>query len=217
MGHCKFAEMLDFSHELVVVICFVSKTASIISTTATGQSVKSVYAFFHFAFGRRHGLRTLFLSAASTPTTGSNGRVPPPRGSSSPAHFGLPLLRLRPSFLVRLPFCVRILPGLSTGAARRVSRPSSSTSWRTCVARSTGSSLASRGLAPDALSAHLLTPLVGAVTCFARPCARCFVCPTHVLTPGRRRFQTPPGRRRFQTPPGRRRFHTPPGRRRCEF
>ena len=50
MGHCKFAEMLYSSDELVVVVCFFSKNASVISTTATRQSVKSVYAFIHYAF-----------------------------------------------------------------------------------------------------------------------------------------------------------------------
>ena len=49
--HCKFAEMFYSSDELVVVVCFFSKTASIFSTTTTGQPVKSVYAFTHYAFG----------------------------------------------------------------------------------------------------------------------------------------------------------------------
>ena len=64
VGHCKFAEMLYSSDELVVVVCFFSKTASIISTTATGQSVKSVYAFIHYAFGgvcATSAIRTLAL------------------------------------------------------------------------------------------------------------------------------------------------------------
>ena len=65
-------------------------------------------------------------------------------------------------------------------------------------------SLASRGLAPEAFADQLLDK-VGAVTCIARPCVRFFVFPTHVLTPGQRRCQTPPGLRRYQTPPDRRR------------
>ena len=60
-------------------------------------------------------------------------------------------------------------------------------------------SLASRCLAPDALSAHLLTPLVGAVICFGRPCAQCCL-PNLPNTPRLAAVQTVPGRRRCQTP-----------------
>ena len=80
MGHCKFAEMLYFSDELVVVVCFFSKTASIISTTATEQSVKSVYAFIHYAFGGVSATRA-FALWCSTSASGPTRRVPPPRGS----------------------------------------------------------------------------------------------------------------------------------------
>ena len=51
-------------------------------------------------------------------------------------------------------------------------------------------------------------PLVGAFNCFVRPCARCFVCPTHVLT-------FPPAA--VPNTPSRRRCQTPPGQRRCKF
>ena len=86
-------------------------------------------------------------------------------------------------------------------------------------------SLASRGLAPDALSAHLLTPQVGAFNCFARPCAQCFCLPNLHFNPrpaavpkhsraggGAKHLPAgggakpppllPRGRRRCQAPPG---------------
>ena len=64
MGHCKFAEMLYSSDELVVVVCFFPKTASTRSTSASRQSVKSVFAFIHYAFGgvcATSAIRTLAL------------------------------------------------------------------------------------------------------------------------------------------------------------
>ena len=80
VGHCKFADMLYSSDELVVVVCFFSKTASILSTAATGQSVKSVYAFIHYAFGGVSATRASPLWC-STSASGPTRRVPPPRGS----------------------------------------------------------------------------------------------------------------------------------------
>ena len=80
VGHCKFAEMLYSSDELVVVVCFFSKTASILYTTATGRSVKSVYAFVHYAFGGVSATRASPLWH-STSASGPTRRVSPPRGS----------------------------------------------------------------------------------------------------------------------------------------
>ena len=80
MGHCKFAEMLYSSDELVVVVCFFSKTASIISTTATGQFVKSVYAFIHYVFGASVLQVQFALFGTPLRLRGRARRVPPPRG-----------------------------------------------------------------------------------------------------------------------------------------
>ena len=53
-----------------MVVCFFSKTASIISTTATGQSVKSVYAFIHYAFGAEQACSAAARVTSSLPISG---------------------------------------------------------------------------------------------------------------------------------------------------
>ena len=106
VGHCKFAEMLYSSDELVVVVCFVYKTAFFYIHYVYRAAREVRLCALPLRLRGRHGLRTLFLSVASASTTGSNRCVPPPRGSSSPAHLGLSLL---PPLAVRLFFFSRRL------------------------------------------------------------------------------------------------------------
>ena len=73
------------------------------TTTAKGLYANFYFVLSHYAFGgvRAQALSVLVLSAS---TSGSNWRVPPPRGSSSPAPLGHPLLpplAVRPFFATR--------------------------------------------------------------------------------------------------------------------
>ena len=99
VGHCKFAGMLYSSDELVVVVCFFSKTASIISTTATGQSVKSVFAFIVYHFGGVSATRA-FALWCSTSASGRLGVFRRREGHLLAAHLGP---SLRPRLVLRFP------------------------------------------------------------------------------------------------------------------
>ena len=69
------------------------------TTTAKGLYANLFYVLTHYAFGGVSALCVLPRTQHSTSTSGSNRRVPPPRGSSSPAPLGHPLL---PALALRL-------------------------------------------------------------------------------------------------------------------
>ena len=73
------------------------------STTAKGLYANLFYVLTHYAFGGVSAVRAL-RAQHSTSTSGSNRRVPPPRGSSSPVHLGH---RLLPALAVGLLSCTR--------------------------------------------------------------------------------------------------------------
>ena len=73
------------------------------TTTAKGLYANLFYVLTHYAFGGVSAVRAL-RAQHSTSTSGSNRRVPPPRGSSSPVHLGHPLL---PALAVGLFSCTR--------------------------------------------------------------------------------------------------------------
>ena len=86
------------------------------STTAKGLYANFYFVLIHYAFGGVRAQCTVSVprTQLSTSTSGSNRRVPPPRGSSSPVHLGHPLL---PPLAVWL-FSFTRLSLMPRGAAR---------------------------------------------------------------------------------------------------
>ena len=76
------------------------------STTAKGLYANFFFVLIHYAFGGV-GAGCVLRTQHSTSTSGSNRRVPPPRGSSSPVHLGHPLL---PPLAVWLIFLYEAFP-----------------------------------------------------------------------------------------------------------